>query len=58
MQLALDFFRFAEKAADKPRPSPPKPGPVLLGDCITPTGHGTLLLALWQKWEDDRHPDT
>lgn len=33
-------------------PQPPKPGPVLIGDCATPVDHGTLLLALWRRWDD------
>ncbi|MBV2358960.1 hypothetical protein KUH32_04165 [Thalassococcus sp. CAU 1522] len=45
-------FAPATDTRDKPKPAPPRSGPVLIGDCITPWGGETMLLALMRRWQN------
>lgn len=52
--LAGWFQGHTEKPLERVRPQPPRPGPVLIHDCIAPVSGTTLLHLLWQRQEAER----
>jgi len=57
----FSWFSAPNQAVDEvPRPAPTRrpQGPVFVTDCAVACDHSTLLLRLWQDWEDAKDNQT
>lgn len=57
LTLSPLILRDKTKEAGRIRPRRPAQGPVFIQDCVIPTDHATLLLRLWQRWDQPPEGD-